>query len=565
MAVMIWWGAWLLLMGLSWALESESPSSGPSTPFESIDGTYGLMLHPIPSGNDYKRSEVYLNNYLKAQKSAPLRLETAKKVLAEGAGVYLDKNRGKELKLEKTVLTTVISHPKASHWYRIYFRNFLCFAEHYGYDLVVYVMRNQEQSESEFAEHVAEIGHLGVKALPYPEELFWRFVYGRVNPLRVGKRHVSYRGNRPDFKEFGSLPMLIPMYEIIALGYSMIYLDVDLGLVLDPIPHMLHGDSDFVTSVETRECVDHPHVATVRTTNWEVVEFNTGVTLIRSTEQSRALMIKWIEAMVNENYVNDQRVIDKWFRRFNDMTYSSNCLPPGTKGAIGEGTVSKRKTKDSATYCLLSDMVFQNGLMSLTCCRQRMDSYIINMAKFGLKQGKSFYPALIHVNFSGGKTQELKERGLWLFQHTNGSSDGTQGKCLPYSHESSHYSHNYNYSSELERIYAGSEDIYKDLNLPGKTMRLKNAQQVYMVGNDSKLHGFPDGDTFIAMGFDFGDVVLVDSIVQEKWDIGYPLKSLAAEDSHTMKKRRKHDAIMEIRNRDGTNAPFESPNIDAAD
>ena len=44
-------------------------------------------------------------------------------------------------------------------------------------------------------------------------------------------------------------------------------------------------------------------------------------------------------------------------------------------------------------------------------------------------------------------------------------------------------------------------------------------------------------------------------------DVGEPLTSLAAEDSHTAKKRRKHDAIMEIRNKDGTNAPFESPNI----
>ena len=335
--------------------------------------------------------------------------------------------------------------------------------------------------------------------------------------MREGKRRVPYRGDRPDFKEFGSLPMLIPMYEIIALGYNMIYLDVDLGLVMDPIPHMLHGDSDFVTSVETRECIDHPHVATVRTTNWDVVEFNTGVTLIRSTNQSRALMVKWIEAMVNENYVNDQRVIDKWFRRFNDMTYTSNCLPPGTKGAIEGDKTSQRKTPGSSTYCLLSDMVFQNGLMALTCCRQRMDSYIINMAKYGIKIDNSYYPALIHVNFSGGKTQELKERGLWLFQQPNGSSNGTVGTCLPYDYQNSHYSHNYNYSSELERIYAGSEEMYKSLNRPGATMRLKNAQEVFLVGNDSKLHGFPDGDTFIAMGFDFGDVALVDSIVQEKW------------------------------------------------
>ena len=71
--------SWLLifsLVALSVALEC----------FKSLDATYGLTLHPIPSGNDYQRSDVYLNYYKKAQKAQALRLETAKKVLAEGAG-----------------------------------------------------------------------------------------------------------------------------------------------------------------------------------------------------------------------------------------------------------------------------------------------------------------------------------------------------------------------------------------------------------------------------------------------------------------------------------------------
>ena len=162
------WLILLFLLASSEALEC----------FESIDAAYGLTLHPIPTGSDFQRSEQHLKYFKSAQSAHPLRLDAAKKVLAEGAGVYRDKRKGEELKLGKTVLTTVISHPKVSHWYRIYFRNFLCFSEHYGYDLVVYVMRNQEQSDSEFAEHVAEIGRLGVKVLPYPEELFWRLYMG---------------------------------------------------------------------------------------------------------------------------------------------------------------------------------------------------------------------------------------------------------------------------------------------------------------------------------------------------------------------------------------------------
>ena len=84
---------------------------------------------------------------------------------------------------------------------------------------------------------------------------------------------------------------------------------------------------------------------------------------------------------------------------------------------------------------------------------------------------------------------------------------------------------------------------------------------MFLLGNDSKLHGFPDGDTFISMGYDFGAVNTIDALVYERWPIGEPLPSLAEENSHTARKKKKHDAIMEHRNKDGSNAPFHSPNI----
>jgi hypothetical protein len=546
-----------------WSLAESAINSNPEEVIKAVDSLYGLSMKNIGEGSDFVRDKTHFSFLEKAQREQAERTDRVRKVLSEGAGVYKDKVKGAVYGLHRTVVTTVISHPKASHWYRIYFRNFLCFADHYGYDVVVYVMRNKEQSQEEFEAHTSEIGSYGVKALPYPEELFWRLVYGRTRPLRVGKRHAAYKGSRPDFRDFGSLPMLVPMYEIIAFGYDMIYLDVDLGLVLDPIPHMLHGDADFVTSVESRDCTDHPHHHTVNTTNWDIVESNTGVSLIRSTPQSKATFLKWMEVMVDENYINDQRILDKWFKRYNDMTYTSNCLPPGTPSAIDPSVASIRPTVNSTTYCLLSDVLFQNGLMSLTCCRQRMDQYIIAMHDYGIKINDSYYPALIHVNFAGGKTAELDERGLWLYQHENGTKpDGTRGSCRPYRRENTHYAHNYNYSQELERIYTTYNTMYQDLNKPGEALiKLKTAHEVFLLGNDSQLHGFPDGDTFVAMGYDFGNVNTVDALVYERWGIGDPLPSMAEENSHTAQKRRKHDAIIEQRNREGTNAAFSSPNI----
>lgn len=527
---------------------------------EKVDALYDLKLRPVEDG--FTRDADHFRYMVQAQTLQEERLKKVRQTLSAAAGVYKVKSKAKEHLLEKTVLTTVISHPKASHWYRVYFRNFLCFAEHYGYDVVVYVMRNSDhQTEEEFLLHINEVASLGVRALPYPEELFWRLVFGRTHDLRIGKRHASYKGRLPDFRAFGSLPMLVPMYEIISLGYDMIYLDVDLGLVLDPIPHMVHGDADFVTSVETRDCADHPHHAMVTETNWDIVESNTGVTLIRSTSQSKSTFVRWMELMVDENYINDQRILDKWFRRFNDMTYTSNCLPSGTKGAISPSAASVRPSVNSTTYCFLSDVIFQNGLMSLTCCRQRMDQYIIAMHDYAMKIGESYYPAVIHVNFAGGKTFELNARGLWLYKPENGTNSGEGGYCKPFSHETTHYAHNYNYSSEIQRITTYYETQYNELNKAGSLLKLKTAHEVFLLGNDSKLHGFPDGDTFISMGYDFGAVNTIDALVYERWPIGEPLPSLAEENSHTARKKKKHDAIMEHRNKDGSNAPFHSPNI----
>lgn len=543
------------------SLDADFESIDEKSVIQKVDSLYGLALRSVEGG--FARNADHLRHLAKAQSLQTERVTAVRQTLSEAAGVYKEKSKGKGNGLERTVLTTVISHPKASHWYRVYFRNFLCYAEHYGYDVVVYVMRNNDhQTEEEFRSHIAEIASLGVKAVPYPEELFWRLVYGRTHDLRVGKRHASYKGSRPDFRAFGSLPMLVPMYEIIAFGYNMIYLDVDLGLVLDPIPHMVLGDGDFVTSVETRDCADHPHHATVTEMNWDGVESNTGVSLIRSTPQSKATFVKWMELMVDENYINDQRILDKWFRRYNDMTYTSNCLPSGTKGAVSPDVASIRPTVNSTTYCFLSDVIFQNGLMSLTCCRQRMDQYIIAMHDHGIKMGDSYYPAIIHVNFAGGKTFELDSRGLWLYKPENGTkADGHGGHCKAYSPEKTHYAHNYNYSSELQRITTYYETQYNDLNTPGSLLKLKTAHEVFLLGNDSKLHGFPDGDTFISMGYDFGAINTIDALVYERWPIGDPLTSLAEENSHTVKKRRKHDAIIEHRNKEGTNAAFSSPNI----
>ena len=258
-----------------------------------------------------------------------------------------------------------------------------------------------------------------------------------------------------------------------------------------------------------------------------------------------------------------------------------------------------------ATYCFLSDILFQNGLVSLTCTRQRREWYVLSMYNGGLyvdnedmekrngfisdttvhkKNGNrngaaktittsggssnsggntgtgsgSYYPAMIHVNFAGGKTDELQQRGLWLYQSNDPHAASTydkahislQSTCKPYSALQSHYAHNYNYTIEVPTILQHQAQVYDEVNVNNTLLKLDGAQEVFVLwlerGNiedasnisnrgTGVLHGFPDGETFIAYGYDFGAVRSIDASVFNRFSVGAPIESVAGPDSHAAK------------------------------
>jgi hypothetical protein len=57
----------------------------------------------------------------------------------------------------------------------------------------------------------------------------------------VGKEYGSYRGKEVTFQHFGALVMLVPILEVLEAGYSGVYLDVDVAVLMDPIPFMVKG------------------------------------------------------------------------------------------------------------------------------------------------------------------------------------------------------------------------------------------------------------------------------------------------------------------------------------
>lgn len=343
---------------------------------------YDDFSRPLNGG--HVRNEDHLHLAHRARKTNVGRQELVYNTLEAAAGVYNDKAKGKSLGLEKTVITVLMSVPKSRQFYSQYFHNFLCYAKIYNYDLVVYVTRNRGDDYKQHLHHIKEIGKMnGVRTLPYPEELFWRLVYGKSMPVRAGAHHSRYVGDAANFVDYGALTMLVPTYEVVKSGYNCIYFDLDVALIVDPVPHMMLGDADFVSSIENRRCLDIAYAANAAGPQWDQVESNTGQMLLRSTPQSVAFFTVWLEAIVDNNYNNDQRPFDRNLRRKLNMTYASNCLPPSTPHVrVGP---SIRNSNTSATYCFLSDIIFQNGYTALTCTKnQNMGQYTRDMIDVGI-------------------------------------------------------------------------------------------------------------------------------------------------------------------------------------
>ena len=102
--------------------------------------------------------------------------------------------------------------------------------------------------------------------------------------------------------------MLVPALEVMMLGYNVIYFDVDMGLVQDPVPYLTSGDADFVTTLEMRQCPEKYPSSVPDTIDWETIEPNTGVMHLRATTQGISFFRAWLERIVHYNAVNDQKV-----------------------------------------------------------------------------------------------------------------------------------------------------------------------------------------------------------------------------------------------------------------
>jgi hypothetical protein len=250
----------------------------------------------------------------------------------------------------------------------------------------------------------------------------------------------------PSFASHGALVMLVPVLEVLLQGYNCIFFDVDIALVLDPVPFLTRGQADFVSSVEMRSCPDSytptyldPTVIsrrlkklanTMDDVNWYTIEPNTGIMSVRATEAGIGFFTKWLLRIIDVNELNDQKAM---LREPHFAQHSMDCVyghghshhaPPGNMGtgflAPHRGNlrhmhhndrpneqrsaelrnkwakdyhslvedVKQERFQQPAKFCFVSELLFQNGQTAFTCGAKPSyrDSWVLEMFRQGLQK-----------------------------------------------------------------------------------------------------------------------------------------------------------------------------------
>lgn len=138
-------------------------------------------------------------------------------------------------------------------------------------------------------------------------ELFYSLLAGK-SKLRHNRR-AGQKGDYPLFGEHGYVLKLVPMLEILTLGYNVAYFDYDVALLFDPFPFMFSSTSDCVLSIEYRTCLNSTTSMLERENDvaWNYVEPNAGTMLVRANDRGVAFMRAWIMHTMSECWFQVQR------------------------------------------------------------------------------------------------------------------------------------------------------------------------------------------------------------------------------------------------------------------
>lgn len=483
------------------------------------------------------------------------------------SGIYSDIQRVAKYKTQSTVLVAVVSlnlSNQRNNKYRLMLINWLCFISHYNLKAAIYIVPERNIT---FEDQTRTLRSFGINNtfLPYPTDLFWSVLKQKTSKVHMGHNRCKYSGDVPSMDTYGGIVKIIPLLEVLQLGYSFVFLDIDVALIHDIIPSIIKGSADINFSLEMRNCFYPSKSTHFEHVKWPKLEPNSGVMFVRSKLSTIIFFKRWIQALIESNYCPEQKVLVP-MELHATYDFSCNSYMHSYSGDINKLVESAwkynkptlRRSKENsslningpnATFCFLNELEFQNGKVALHCSRGQLSSraeyfvttyeqafaadYAVVYSDNGsssktttgypvdlipdsallekdLKRRKNstvgylMSPKLIHVNYCDEKIFELKGIGLWLVNEYK--LKDPNARCKSYDYKKSIYGKVSDWNEKIIQDYKRLQDIHDKLR-NGTLLRHPDANFVIYLVADGKLREIPDMDTFVKMGFKMSDVV----------------------------------------------------------
>eukprot|EP01038_Epipyxis_sp_PR26KG_P018148 gene18148-25525_t len=214
--------------------------------------------------------------------------------------------------ISKTVFVNVFETGNIEYEqkYKELIDNFLCNMNDLEYEIIIYILDKDKDNVREKTKQLRSI-HPFIRFVEYPYSLFWKYIATKETEIFSNKNNVYYQNNYPTFNDHGFLVMLIPILEILELGYNVIYFDVDIVLLKDILPLFSTPSylarNDILFSPEMRACIYQSVPENKDSFNWELIEANTGTMFLKSNPRVITLYKEWLYRLVNSNARNDQK------------------------------------------------------------------------------------------------------------------------------------------------------------------------------------------------------------------------------------------------------------------
>lgn len=486
------------------------------------------------------------------------RYDNVHNVLSQAAGVYKPSARHRHpnvTALQNTVLITVVAaNTPENEKYSIFLRHLLCYIQHHRLKLVVFYLHHAYPEWKRDFEHLDH-----VYLLTYPDYMFWQLVSTKQTEIIEGNAYAKYDSDIPTFSSYGALVMLVPVLETLEHNFNVIFLDADVVLVRDPIPYLIQSQADLSMSIESRGCQEYFSAAYPNFFDYYKIEPNSGVMYARATPSGKEMFRGWLEMIVDNNFVNDQRAFHP---KELEARYDASChqgrhayTPPIIK--------NMNFTESSPTFCYYDELWVQNGMIGITCPgkKQFRDEWVLNMYKYGtymhnlnttssdLLKGyddsiftvssHARFPVILHSNYVNDKVKEYNLRGLWILRlYDNGSvpavslSPDLHPFCLPYQLNRTMYA-GINWIQEVSEIHQRQAELFATYIKPHALVKALASPSIHYIGENLTRHVIPDGETFDSMFPDsWNKIEVIPYVMLLNLTEGDAIKSVRSDKKH---------------------------------